>query len=111
ALLSVFSLQCYCDPRALPSFPTRRSSDLSMAQSRSSSLITSGGASRIVEPWVSLASTPRAASFSHASRPLRRADSTPAPKPRPPSEEHTSELQSLTKIAFPLLPAQNTPSD
>ncbi len=35
-----------------------------MAQSISASLITSGGASRIVDPWVSLASTPSAISRS-----------------------------------------------
>ena len=51
----------------------------------SSSVITSGGASRIVEPCVSLASTPRATSRSQTSRPLISAGSmsTPAHRPRP----------------------------
>src|SRR5215469_11544668 len=45
------------------------SSTRSRAQSRSSSLIVSGGASLIVVPCVSLTSTPRSARYSHACRP------------------------------------------
>ena len=41
--------------------PASTAASWSTAWSISSSVITSGGASRIVEPWVSLASTPRAA--------------------------------------------------
>ena len=37
--------------------------------------MTSGGASRIVEPWVSLASTPKAASRSQTARPGSDANS------------------------------------
>ena len=52
--------------------------------SRSSGEMTSGGASRIVEPWVSLASTPRAISASQTIRPvpIPGSMSTPAHSPR-----------------------------
>jgi hypothetical protein len=53
---------------ALVGYPTTASS-WSMAQSRSCSLMTSGGASLMAEPWVSLASTRRSASRSQALRP------------------------------------------
>ena len=50
----------------------------------SASLATSGGARRIVEPCVSLASTPRSSRPSQSSRPLSRdgSTSTPAHSPR-----------------------------
>src|SRR5438034_382822 len=58
----------------------------SSPQSRSSWLMISGGASLITLPWVSLASTPRAASRSHTSRPGSDANSSPAHRPRPRTE-------------------------
>src|SRR6266571_6398477 len=67
------------------------SSMRSMAQSRSDSLIISGGASRIEVRWVSLASTPSEASRSQASRPEISANSRPAHRPRP----RTSRTASL----------------
>src|ERR1700761_2729661 len=51
--------------------------------------MTSGGASRIVEPWVSLASTPKAASRSQTARPDSDANVTPAQRPRPVTDDTT----------------------
>ena len=58
----------------------------STARSSSASVITSGGDKRIVEPWVSLASTPARASASLTARPVpsRGSTSTPAHSPTPP---------------------------
>ena len=54
-----------------------------MPHMRSSGEMTSGGASRIVEPWVSLASTPRAISASQTIRPVPIPGSTSTPAHRP----------------------------
>src|SRR6266516_5924096 len=58
-------------------------SSASSATSRSCWLIVSGGASRTVLPWVSLASTPACISCSDTSRPLMATNSTPAHSPLP----------------------------
>src|SRR5580693_6041200 len=63
----------------------------SRPQPRSSSVMTKGGASRIVEPWVSLASTPSAASRSQTARPDSDANVTPAQRPRPVTDDTTDD--------------------
>src|ERR1700726_2625477 len=57
----------------------------------SSGVMTSGGASLMVEPWVSLASTPSAARRSHTARPSRLANVTPAQSPHPVTDDTTDD--------------------
>src|SRR5690606_549970 len=61
----------------------RTSATESTMRSISFSVTTSGGASRIVEPWVSLASSPRRSRPSHISRPDIRVGSMSSPAHRP----------------------------
>src|SRR5438046_6707487 len=77
-LISVFFFSCYCDPPSLHSFPTRRSSDLFRRRSGRSH-----------------------ASAPHPHRRSHRYRTVAHRKPR--SEEHTSELQSLTNLVCRLL--------
>src|SRR5262249_61151307 len=84
-----FFFQCSGHPRDLPSFPTRRSSDLQRAPARG--LEGRGPAPRGAHP-------PRRSEHVHP--PQRR---PPRPRGRPRSEEHTSELQSLTNLVCRLL--------
>src|SRR5262249_61117932 len=90
----LFSFHLHVHPPAPPSFPTRRSSDLNRPE-------PSGTARRRLDPSTSPASLecqwlahepvpPLLASLSRERRNLR-------------SEEHTSELQSLTNIVCRLL--------
>src|SRR5437879_8658113 len=72
--IDYFFFKCLCNPRDLHSFPTRRSSDLSVAS---------------VLPWKALSMT------------TIPGPSTPLPWPR--SEEHTSELQSPMYLVCRLL--------
>src|SRR5262249_62381027 len=89
---------CYVAHRDLPSFPTRRSSDLP----------TNGSSRTSRSATVSLAVTecPVGTMSTRRSVPRRRVSSDPvsvvsAAIPR--SEEHTSELQSLTNLVCRLL--------
>ena len=61
-----------------------------IAQSISSAVITSGGAKRSVEPWVSLTSTPRSASRRLICLPVPSdgSMSTPGPQSEPAHREH-----------------------
>src|SRR5262249_62393306 len=102
-LLSFF--YSYADPRDLPSFPTRRSSDLTrspacarpdQATSRVCSCAWLCSARRRPGRWPP---TSRAGCFRGLDRP--RTQSSDRPEPR--SEEHTSELQSLTNLVCRLL--------
>src|SRR5262249_59375659 len=94
---------CFCflskrspAPRALPSFPTRRSSDLEHARPAS---VESGGAQLVIgayrgQPIVGQPPEERVAG-------RRRAPLGAGQRSR--SEEHTSELQSLTNLVCRLL--------
>ena len=62
------------------------------AWSISSAVITRGGASRMVEPWVSLARTPRSISRSQASRPVISAGSMSMPGPQPAAAHRDQAL-------------------
>src|SRR5947207_10890939 len=92
-----FSVQCYCHHRDLHSFPTRRSSDLSLAV---------GAGEYHGHPWEELR-------FEGPLRPDRIERPLEA-QILPRSEEHTSELQSHSDLVCrPLLEkknARNTPS-
>src|SRR5438046_6131033 len=76
-------------PRALPSFPTRRSSDLlPRAWYRN---CAAAGTSNVSLCWMFTSIPPSNLWLAHSSRHRRR------------SEEHTSELQSLTNLVCRLL--------
>src|SRR5690606_41678196 len=102
--LSATVVQCVCDHRDLPSFPTRRSSDLS-----SSRTARRAGKSRQAptEPSPSCSSTTRSRC---SGRPKRQVSiSWPATSSTchalviRRSEEHTSELQSRENLVCRLL--------
>src|SRR5438046_6368336 len=82
--------ECYASLRHQPSFPTRRSSDLSTFP-----LGVSGNSSRNTYPVGTMYSGNSRCSPRRSSLPLAR------------SEEHTSELQSLTKVVCRLLLDKN----
>src|SRR5262249_60344600 len=92
------------DPRALHSFPTRRSSDLvtlgadmtpeQVIKARQSNLKDLGGAFKAVRDQLKL-SQPNIAEIKQAAQQIR-------------SEEHTSELQSLTNLVCRLLLEKKT---
>src|SRR5207249_11568223 len=92
------SHQPYCPPRPLPSFPTRRSSDLSArprhvpkASKANSSILLANGLVRESRPGIPVVkrsiSSPRSPRGTGAQR----------------SEEHTSELQSRFDLVCRLL--------
>src|SRR5699024_12846122 len=95
---SLLAFHCYVDHRDLPSFPTRRSSDLcnetaSCLGMRGTRILTaevahSSGAAAPQPPWPPLPDSHRA--------PVARADPSR-------SEEHTSELQSRFDLVCRLL--------
>ena len=68
---------------------------------RSSAEMTSGGASRIVEPWVSLASTPRAISASQTIRPvpIRGVDVDAGPQAAGADADHAVAEHGLEPLA------------
>jgi hypothetical protein len=74
----------------------------SRPQSRSCLLTTSGGASRIAVPCVSLVSTPRVASLLATSRPGSEVNSRPAHSPRPrtsrTTERGSAESRSCIRL-------------
>src|SRR5262249_59832449 len=95
-------------PRALPSFPTRRSSDLSARADASTSRLTT-----VTSPkrQIDLCILP-SRFMGRTRRPVPRQDTADAEEERLPnggevavkrSEEHTSELQSLTNLVCRLL--------
>src|SRR5690606_42103368 len=97
--------ECHAHPRALHSFPTRRSSDL---VTRSIRIPRSSG---IIQRWPIVAASLAAYRFravrvsagicaTQARRPIRRRASLHSV---PRSEEHTSELQSRENLVCRLL--------
>ena len=60
-------------------------------------MITSGGASRMVDPCVSLASTPEASSRSHTARPDKDENDTPAHRPRPVTDDTADDGSSASR--------------
>src|SRR5690348_18325099 len=91
SLSCVFFFQCSGDPRALHSFPTRRSSDLSATRLISTLISTTLPLGRLCQR----------ATRASATRPI--AEPNPAVIRRPRSEEHTSELQSPVHLVCRLL--------
>src|SRR5262249_59454087 len=99
-------LQSSAAPPDLPSFPTRRSSDLAASSVLfpepfgPSTATTSPGAASSV---TSLATTTPRAARSLRARTRRTGSVTAGRRARRRSEEHTSELQSLTNLVCRLL--------
>src|SRR5699024_11954369 len=87
----------------LHSFPTRRSSDLA-SQSTGSPRTTPMASSPSRSPWPTTPS--RARSPSRTPTVDGPAPSSPPTRPRPRSEEHTSELQSRFDLVCRLLLAK-----
>src|SRR5205823_12971504 len=101
----------YADYRALHSFPTRRSSDLTVCEGlRDRSRKVSAG-SKIAGPWARPDPRSERAAVRHVSTYLRDHGFTVQSKERvicgfdllARSEEHTSELQSLAYLVCRLL--------
>src|SRR5438093_5673277 len=92
----MYFFHCYGRPQDLHSFPTRRSSDLAFLKGRVNDLVLGEEAAQPRKP-----------------RQRQAADKHELVRPRPPgaggvsgaerSEEHTSELQSLTNLVCRLL--------
>src|SRR5262249_61216998 len=101
-LLSRSFFYCSAPPRALHSFPTRRSSDL-----RGGSFQASSATSIVADERRGVGSVPDSlAGPARRDRGSGPADPAPSPPGRvggPRSEEHTSELQSLTNLVCRLL--------
>src|SRR5438093_5953251 len=85
-------LSLYCIPRALPSFPTRRSSDLFRRQLAFLALALGVGDFAVGPLDL----------FEHFLGAMKDPDRQ-SRRPQERSEEHTSELQSLTKLVCLLL--------
>src|SRR5262249_61164913 len=105
--MSSFSLPPWRSFPSLPPFPTRRSSDL-LRHLRSASERLPGGAARLegVPPRPARARNRPEVKFVKP-RSRRCCPAVRRAEPRPPrSEEHTSELQSLTNLVCRLLLAQ-----
>src|SRR5262249_58693060 len=94
------------DPRAPPSFPTRRSSDL--VATRSVQLPTASARSTSIAwlPMMRSASATRSSNRQQKQPPATSPAGTPRLRKR--SEEHTSELQSLTNLVCRLLLEKKT---
>src|SRR5205814_10089132 len=95
------------DPRDLPSFPTRRSSDLVERGVTAGKLVSGGADINVVESRTPVAFTLNVARGAHVAAILRRyeaASSGAGPRIVSDSlidvrsEEHTSELQSLRHL-------------
>src|SRR5207249_11415188 len=105
----LFFFYPYAAPRDLPSFPTRRSSDLVSSSARSSPSRRSASSARRRAPSISDRRARSARRMAAAASPCA------ARAPRSRSEEHTSELQSRFDLVCRLLlekkkkPEQNTP--
>src|SRR5690606_40219663 len=101
---SVF-LECCAAPRALPSFPTRRSSDLEERLQHALTRPGAGGAGFGASATVGVLSCVlfalRAAGYAHAFARLERGAQGAEIGLR--SEEHTSELQSRENLVCRLL--------
>src|SRR5206468_12235629 len=102
-----FCFRLYCDHRDLPSFPTRRSSDL--RRSRAKSLLTTTASARRSElngsrrrpegrTW-----SLRSSSFTSTILKSRCSWRCWKPSSNRRSEEHTSELQSRSDLVCRLL--------
>src|SRR5262249_58698297 len=94
---SLFFFHCPPPPRALPSFPTRRSSDL-----HARGLQPGAGGLALLDPAGQFAGAGGATGVDGDECPERTFPASFS-KFVPRSEEHTSELQSLTNLVCRLL--------
>src|SRR5207247_9991104 len=101
-----FSLSCLALHRHLPSFPTRRSSDLAVDQPTALGFGRAGRGGKHVGAGIGLAQSDAEAQFARGdARQDLLADLllAVAQDDRPRSEEHTSELQSRVDLVCRLL--------
>src|SRR5262249_61527831 len=98
-----FFVQRYAPPRALPSFPTRRSSDLRLVAGAQARQVHRVGTLARHHSHRSAAIGSTLSARRAGTRIARRAIASSRSATDARSEEHTSELQSLTNLVCRLL--------